>query len=37
MRRTEGEREADSPPHKEPNMGLDPRSLRPWPEPKSDA
>ena len=31
----EGEGEADSPLSREPNAGLDPRTLRSWPEPKS--
>ena len=32
----EGEGEADSPPSKEPHMGLDPRTLRSWLGPKVD-
>lgn len=33
----EGEGEADSPLNKEPDMGLDPRTLESWPELKADA
>ena len=33
----EGEGEAGSPLRREPNVGLDPRILRSWPEPKADA
>ena len=32
-----GERQADSLLSAEPNLGLDPRTLRSWPETKSDA
>ena len=32
----EGERETDSPPSRKPDAGLDPRTLRSQPEPKSD-
>jgi len=33
----EGEGEAGLPPSREPDVGLDPRTLRSWPEPKADA
>jgi len=33
----EGEGQADSSPSKEPDVGLDPRTLRSRPKPKSDA
>ena len=33
----EGEGEADSPLSREPSMGLDPRTLRSWPELKADS
>jgi len=33
----EGEGEADSPLSREPDVGLDPRTLGSWPEPKADA
>jgi len=33
----EGEEEADSPLSQEPNVGLDPRTLGSWSEPKADA
>ena len=35
--RAEGEGEADSPLSKEPDAGLNPRTLRSWAEPKADA
>ena len=33
----EAEGEADSPPSREPNVGLHPRTLGSWPEPKAEA
>ena len=33
----EAEREAGSPLRKEPDVGLNPRTLRSWPEPKTAA
>jgi len=35
--RAGGEREAGFPPSREPDAGLDPRTLGSWPEPKADA
>ena len=37
MRNREAEREASSPWSKESNVGLDPRTLGSWPDPKADA
>ena len=35
--KAEGVGEAGSPLNREPDVGLDPKTLRPWPEPKADA